>query len=146
MNDNGNYTMDDVKLSEGEISFDDWIKKYKPIKNKITKYPDENAEYGLFETYGEELEYVLAQDPKHVWTEVQGDYSMLLVAGVAYVNRLNYFVCEEPWTDDNETVLISIDVECECYDEEAMENEEREEYGDPSCTVCEGYGLKTEYL
>ena len=146
MNKNGNYTIEDVKLGEGEISFESWAEKYKPVKNHITKYPDKHSEFDMFETYGAEYEYVVSQPNNRVWTEVQGEFSMLLIPGIAIVNRLGYYVCEEPWEDDNETVVISMDIECECYDEEAMENEEREEYGDPSCTLCEGYGLRTEYL
>lgn len=144
MNVNGNYTLDDVKLDPYEISFETWVEKYKPIPNGITKHPN-GQEFEAFETYGEEANFVADQDPHYVWTEVQGDFSMLLVPGMSYVNRLSYFVTRVPWTDENETVLISMDIECHCYDEEAMENEEREEYGDPDCRDCEGYGFRTVY-
>ena len=144
MNENGNYTqavIDDGSIWEGEMKWDEWVEKYKPIKNHITKYPDPNAEFEMFETYGEEWEFVKSQDPKYVWTEIQGDMSMLLIAGIAYVNRLNYYVCKEPWETGDEQVLISVEVECSCYDEELWD------YGaNPDCTLCEGNGTVTTYV
>lgn len=123
------------------LGYSAWADKYKPIKNKFRKHD----EYS-FETYGEEVEFVQAQDPKYVWTWVDGDMSSLLVAGYAYVNRLSYFITEVPWEDENDYVLLSVEKECECYDEEAMDSGDRQEYGDPECDKCEGYGLVTEYV
>jgi hypothetical protein len=139
MNLNGNYSLDDVKLDNDEITFDTWIDKYKPIPNGITKHPNGN-DFESFETYGEEANFVAEQDHHYVWTEVQGDFSMLLVPGMSYVNRLSYFVTRVPWTNENETVVISMDIECHCYDEAEEEGE-----GDPDCPDCEGYGFRTVY-
>ena len=124
------------------LGWDAWAEKYKPIKNTIK--PTNEL---MFETYGEEVEFVQAQDPRYVWTNVQGDMSDLIVAGYAYVNRLCYYITEIPWEDEDEYVLISVEVECDCYseDEDVMATR-NEEYGDPDCTICEGYGLKTEYV
>jgi hypothetical protein len=117
--------------------------KYKPIKNHLSSDPDEV----MFETYGEEVDYVILQDNKNVWTYVDGDESSLLVAGYHYVNRLGYYITEVPWTDENEYVLLSEELECECYseDEDVMETRNYE-YGDPDCDKCEGYGRVTEYV
>ena len=147
MNDNGNYTqavIDDGSIWEGEISWDSWVEKYKPIKNHITKYPNKDADYDMFETYGAEQDYVYSVDEKLVWTEVQGDMSMLLLAGRHFVNRLNYYVCEVPWETGDEQVLISVEVECDCFDQNKYD--EGEDAGDPECDKCEGYGLRTEYV
>ena len=145
MTENGYYRLDAVKdgsIFEGEMTFTQWEEKYKPIKNHITKYPDTNAEFEMFETYGEEVGYVNSVDPKYVWTEVQGDCSMLLVAGRAFVNRLGYYVCKEPWETGNEQVLLSVEIECECYDDEKFDWG-----GDPDCKLgCEGEGYRTEYV
>ena len=149
MTENGFYNIEAVKdgsIFEGELTFTQFEEKYKPAINHLDKYATPEVPTRMFETYCEEVEYVQSKDEKYVWTWVDGDACSLLVAGYSYVNRLGYYVCEEPWETGNEQVLLSVEVECECYDEVAMENEEREEYGDPSCTVCEGYGLKTEYL
>ena len=144
MNENGNYTqavIDDGSIWEGEMKWSEWVEKYKPIKNHITKYPDPNAEFEMFETYGDEWEFVKSQDPKYVWTEIQGEMSMLLVAGIAYVNRLNYYVCKEPWETGDEQVLISVEVECSCYDEDLWD------WGaNPDCKLCEGNGTISTYV
>lgn len=145
MTENGYYRLDAVKdgsIFEGELKWDEWVEKYKPIKNHITKYPNKDADYDMFETYGDEQDYVYSLDEKLVWTEVQGDCSMLLLAGRHFVNRLNYYVCEIPWETGNEQVLISVEVECECYDEEKFDWG-----GDPDCKLgCEGEGYRTEYV
>lgn len=124
-----------------------WAKKFKPIKNKFSNDPD----YEMFETYGEEFEFVKGQDFTHVWTWVDGDMSSLLVPGIAYVNRLGYYVTEVPWENDMDSVLLSVEKECVCYSEEGYEftlsnGEEITQDGDPNCPECEGYGLVTEYL
>ena len=146
-NDNGNYTqavIDDGSIMEGELKWDEWVEKYKPIKNHITKYPDPNAEFEAFETYGDEWEFVKSQDPKYVWTMIDGDMSSLLVAGISWVNRMVYYICEVPWEDENEQVLVSVEVECECFDQDKYD--EGEDAGDPNCPECEGYGLRTAYV
>jgi hypothetical protein len=100
-----------------------------------------------YETYGDDYEYIKSLDPRYVWTNVQGDMSDLMVAGVAWVNRLSYQVCEVPWEDDMDTVLISVEEECECYSEDEEMLEQRgDEWGDPECERCEGYGYVTNYL
>ena len=111
--------------------------KYKPKKNHFGNHDD----VIMYETYGDEVDYVIGQDNQYVWTWVQGDMSDLLVAGYHFVNRLGYYICEIPWTDEDEYVLLSVEVECECYDEDVWED-----YGDPDCKKCEGYGLVTEYV
>lgn len=141
MNQNGNYTAEDVKVSKGEITYSAWEEKYKPIKNH---FRDPQHEEIIFETYGEEWEFVQKQDPRYVWTNIQGEMSDLIVAGFAFVNRLHYYITEIPWTDEDETVLISVDVECECYSEERAEA--GGDYGDTDCPECEGYGYRTEYV
>ena len=146
-NSNGHYTqavIDDGSIMEGELKWDEWVKRYKPIKNHITKYPDPNAEFEPFETYGEEWEFVKSQDPKYVWTEIDGDMSTLLIAGIGWVNRMTYYVCEVPWETGDEQVLVSVEVECECFDQDKYD--EGEDAGDPNCPECEGYGLRTAYV
>lgn len=79
----------------------EWEEKYKPVKNH---FKGRNGSYDdmLFETYGEELEYVLAQNPKNVWTLLCPDDDNYIVAGIHHVNRQGYFITEKQWTDENE--------------------------------------------
>ena len=136
--------MEITRVEDNPVEIQGWsafAEKFKPIKNHISKYDNGSL---MFETFGAEFEYVKEQDFRHVWTWVDGDMSSLLVPGVAYVNRLGYYVTEVPWENDLDSVLLSVEKECECYDEARVE--EGGEYGDPDCTICEGYGLVTEYL
>jgi hypothetical protein len=112
-----------------------WEEKFKPTKNHFHSDPDET----MFETYGEEVEFVTKADNKYVWTWIQGDMSDLIVAGYHYVNRLGYYITEVPWDDEYDYALLSVEVECDCMDEETFE-------GKPDCPECEGYGMVTKYV
>jgi hypothetical protein len=112
-----------------------WEDRFKPIHNHFSNDPDQD----MFETYGEEVEFVTKADNKHVWTWIQGDMSDLIVAGYHYVNRLGYYITELPWENENDYALLSVEVECKCYDDESGE-------GSLSCEECEGYGLVTKYV
>ena len=153
--DNGYYNIEAVKdgsIFEGEMTFTQFEEKYKPVINHLDKYAGPNNVTRMFETYGPEVEYVQSRHEKYVWTWVDGDCSSLLLAGYHYVNRLGYYVCEEPWETGMEQVLLSVEVECECYDEEAYATTlpngvEILESGDPNCEHgCEGQGYRTEYV
>ena len=152
---NGYYNIEAVKdgsIFEGEMTFTQWEEKYKPVINHLDKYSTPAMPIRMFETYDAEADYVRSVDEKRVWTWVDGDCSSLLVAGYHYVNRLGYYVCEEPWETEDETVLLSVEVECECYGEEAYavtlpNGDEILENGDPNCEHgCEGQGYRTEYV
>ena len=131
MNDNGNWDMDDViNLDAYEMTQSEWEERFKPQENHLV-----TGNELMFETYGEELDYVLSKDNHYVWTMVQGEMSLLLVPGIGIVDRLGYYVCEIPWKDSSEVVVLSLDIECHCFDES---NDE----GDPDCSDCEGYGLR----
>jgi hypothetical protein len=118
--------------------WDVWAEKFKPVNNHLDKYATPEHPNQMFETYDEEGDYIKSLDPKYVWTNVQGDMADLLVAGVSYVNRLSYYVTEIPWDDEYDSVLLSVEAECVCYDEETGN-------GKDDCDACEGYGLVTVY-
>lgn len=59
----------------------------------------------MFETYGEELAFILEQDPRNVWTLVDGDghddeADQFLVNGIHFVNRIGYLVSTRQWPED----------------------------------------------
>ena len=140
--------MEITKVEDNSVEIQGWDAfeaKYKPVINYIhsDKYPDAPIER-MFETFGADFDYIKRVDFRRVWTWVDGDMSSLLVPGIAYVNRLGYYVTEVPWENDLDYVLLSVEKECECYDEARAE--EGGEYGDPDCKICEGYGLVTEYV
>ncbi len=110
-------------------TYDAWKDTFKPIKNNISKYPQDNLIH--FETYDEEYEFVKAQDPNKVWTEVDGDSGCYIIAGLHYVNRIQYYVTQEPWTDDMTEVPTWVYRRCDCTDEEDFED------GNPDCEECD---------
>ena len=111
------------------MTYDYWADTFKPIKNTITKYPDVLH----FETYGEEVEFVCKADYKHVWTEVDGDSGTYIIAGYHYVNRIHYYITENPWDDEYTEVPTWVYRRCDCTEEDGFED------GNPDCTECE-YG------
>lgn len=88
--------MTTITYPEWEQELDAWEEKYRPIKNHLNE--DGFWENDKFETYGAELEFVRAQDPRCIWTLVEGDDgNMYIVDGFHLVNRLSYFVTEVPF-------------------------------------------------
>jgi hypothetical protein len=108
-----------------------WADTFKPIKNTISKYPDDNLIH--FETYGEEFEFVQKADNKHIWTEVDGDEGSYIVAGYHFVNRIHYYITENPWEDEWTEIPTWVERHCDCQ-EEAEEGVYCDE-----CSDHEGY-------
>ena len=84
-----------------EDELDAWEAKYQPIKNQYTQKQEGEFVEDKFETYGNDLEFVLSvckTDPRKVWTLVDGDDGNLyIVDGYHLVNRVNYFVTKNPF-------------------------------------------------
>jgi hypothetical protein len=95
-----------IELTEDE--FDD---RYSPMTNHIN--PSAGWAYGdaggcLFETHGEEFEFVRRYDPRKVWTLVDGDDGdMYLISGLHFVNRVGYLLTKEP-VQDNTSVQVRL--------------------------------------
>lgn len=88
-----------------KISFDDFVEKYKPVKNHL----DENAAFDgtMFETFGDEVQHVVKianANPTRVWTFLSGDGDYI-VSGYNLVNRVGYFLTEVCAEDDIEITL-----------------------------------------
>ena len=79
------------------IMYDDWVDQYQPIENPFDK--DAGYEGCMFETYGEENEYVLNNLNRNtVWTLITGDdEDSWVIPGYHIVNRMGYFITTKPW-------------------------------------------------
>jgi hypothetical protein len=67
----------------------------------------------LFETYGEELAFVRNQNPRTIWTLLDGDDGdQLVVSGYHLVNRIGYLISTTP-IPDAVSILFSIPMESE---------------------------------
>jgi hypothetical protein len=90
-----------------EMDFEEWVDTYKPITNNI----DMNASFEglMFETYGEEVEFVKAQDENRIWMYGDGDDGGGYIwSGWGFVNRIGYFITEVPCPTDT-TIQIKVD-------------------------------------
>jgi hypothetical protein len=80
-----------ITLSEDEFDI-----RYPVISNHLN--PAATWAFGdaggcLFETYGEEFKFVRRQDPRAVWTLIDGDDGdQHLVSGCHFVNRIGYVI------------------------------------------------------
>lgn len=71
--------------------------------------PEDMCSFGgcMYETYGEEFQYVMDQPSKRTWTIVDTDgNNLLIIAGFHIVNRLGYLITDEEWEDEYEEFLI----------------------------------------
>lgn len=99
-----------------EMTMEEWEATYKPIKNHIDKnasFQDESGQGIMFETYGDELEFVKSANPLCVWTYGDGDDGGSYIwNGYHYINRLGYFITEVPCPPDT---IIQIKVSSYWY-------------------------------
>jgi hypothetical protein len=143
-------TIEPINLEDHyeSLTWDEWVEQFKPIKNHITQYPNSEATYESFETYGEELEFVISKAEENlVWTFSDGDTGRYLSNGYHDIDRTSHYVCTVPYNPDKTyEIIVSTEQECGCYseDDEVMETRAGE-FGDPNCPECEGYGFVTVY-
>ena len=95
-----------------ELNFDEWCDIYKPIANHIdpnASFQDESGNGIMFETYGDEVEFVKSQDSDKIWMYGDGDDGGSYIwSGWGFVNRLGYFITEVPCPPDTTIqVLVS---------------------------------------
>jgi len=106
-----------------ELTEEEWFDTFKPIPNHI----DDNASFNdgeqgyMFETYGEELDFIKAQEPNRIWTYCDNDFGgTSIFQGMRVVNRIGYFVTAVPFdaSKDYQIQIISESVyECpNCYE------------------------------
>lgn len=109
-------------------TYSSWSDTFKPIKNSFVKYDSLT-----FETYGEEVEFVQKADNKYIWTEVDGDSGTYIVAGYHWVNRIHYYITENPWDDEYTEVPTWVYRQCDCTEDEQYEDEGY----NPDCPDCD---------
>jgi hypothetical protein len=99
-----------------ELSEDAFAAQYPLRANHLN--PTAGLAYGegagcLFETYGEELAFVRQQDPRTVWTLIDGDDGdQYVLSGFHLVNRIGYLVSTGP-VPEGATVQVRIPMQPE---------------------------------
>jgi hypothetical protein len=92
-------SLDTIDLEINEAKFEE---QFPLVRNHLNP----NATWGsgepgdcLFETYGEELAFVQSQDPRYVWTFMDGDDGQYVASGFHFVNRIGYLISTVPLPD-----------------------------------------------
>lgn len=62
----------------------------------------------MYETYGEDMNYIDSMPVSFVWTLVDGDTKPIIVNGRAFVNRIGYYLTKKP---HNPNDIIVVDLE-----------------------------------
>ncbi|MFN8928829.1 MAG: hypothetical protein ACK5WQ_00485 [Alphaproteobacteria bacterium] len=98
------------------ITEDQFHDFFKPMKNHLN--PHASFDWGdgfgtLFETYGQEYEFVKSQPQNKIWTFCNGDDGDFIVSGWHYVNRVGYFITEIAFHDNAEIEVQLESVDCE---------------------------------
>ena len=94
-----------------EMTMEEWEATYKPIYNHIdsnASFQDESGQGIMFETYGDEVEFVKSQSPANIWMYGSGDDGGTYIwNGWGFVNRLGYFITEVPFPA-NTTIQVRV--------------------------------------
>jgi len=108
--------MNEICLTEEQFD-----QQFHMKKNHFYQNPEDCSFGGaMYETYGEEHDYILSiagdeEKKRHLWTIVEGDGNddnIVYESGYHFVNRIGYFLTEEPWEACKETfveIVITMD-------------------------------------
>lgn len=102
-----------------EMTFEEADEKFHFMVNNYDEYASFDGL--MFETYGDEVDYVKSISPDRIWTYGDGDDGGGYIwNGWHIVNRLGYFISEVPFPD-NTTIQVQVSVPwhfCENCDSE----------------------------
>ena len=106
-----------------QLTEDEFDNQYPLVRNHLdanASWSDNEGPGCLFETYGEEIEFVRQQDPLTIWTVIDGhDDDMYIASGYHFVNRIGYLISTVPVPPD-----VDIEVRIPRSDDSELENEE----------------------
>jgi hypothetical protein len=95
-----------------KLTWEQFEKKYKPKKNKVTKRQEFNG--WLYETYGDDLMQIQAyvdKYPFYVWTILDCDGCTTIANGYHHVNRMGYIITRKPFDEADSITVIDRDDE-----------------------------------
>ena len=110
------------------MTYDYWVENFHPI------YSNPDNDTMQWETYGDEVQYVIQQDDHNVWTEVDGDEGTYIVNGYHLVNRIHYYITEKSWEGDYIEIPTWINRDCDCVNYIGQ--------ADMYCEDCNGLGCR----
>ena len=92
--------MDDIDVFDSKYTMDTSV---------ISTEMCPESQQGMFETYGQDDEYVrkiAMSEPNRVWTAIDSDSGFVLVNGWCFVNRVYYMITNEEGDPSGEEYLI----------------------------------------
>ena len=98
------------------LTVEEWIYHFNPLVNHLDKNAsfDDGSGGIMFETYGEEYDYVASigqKDPNRIWTYIDNEEGeTTIINRWAFVNRIGYFITEKPY-DDMLDITVQLDKE-----------------------------------
>ena len=114
-----------------EMTFEEADEKFYFMVNNYDEYASFDGL--MFETYGDEVDYVKSISPDRIWTYGDGDDGGGYIwNGWHIVNRLGYFISEVPCPADT---TIQIQVSVPCYFCETCDTE----MDDPDNTIRDAF-------
>jgi len=111
-----NMNPDSPDYNKVILSMEEWSHHFKPLVNHLDKNAsfDDGSGGIMFETYGEEYDYVAAighKEPNRIWTYIdREDGSTAIINRWAFVNRIGYMLTEKPY-DDMLNIEVQLDQE-----------------------------------
>jgi len=90
------------------IEFEEWLLKYKPRKNRVSKESPYNGY--MFDTHGHDIQFIRDSNiaNEFIWTVVDCDNEeQYIIPGYHLVNRQGYFMTKIPWKDENLQVNLN---------------------------------------
>ena len=111
----GNYQVGICEVTEMDIlslkrvyTYDEWVEKYKPVKNQFEETSFEGCTFDYSED--DQWEFVKKQNPSNIWTMVDSDDFFVIIPGCHWVNRESYFITEIPvQKEDLQTEFLVIE-------------------------------------
>ncbi len=82
-----------------ELQEEAFVALFQPVKNHLKESAsfDWGNGYGtMFETYGDEHDYVVAQPQNTIWTLCSGEDGDYITSGYHFADRLGYFISQHP--------------------------------------------------
>lgn len=80
-----------------EMTFDEWVEKYKP--NCF------GEDVIVYETYGKSLSFIQKQPNNHIWTLLSDGEVTCIVSGFRYTNRLGYIFSNNALENDDDSFI-----------------------------------------
>ncbi len=103
-------------MNEIKNNFEKFEELYKPEYNQVVLNQTNPNNYNIedlapfngimYETFGEELEYVRSQPKDKIWTIIDDEDELYIISGFHLINRIGYVITKNSFQSKNETYSI----------------------------------------